>query len=753
MKRKGALACLLFFCSTLISGTALAENQPLYKYTKNAEGTLGYDTKSPVPFYENATEFVTLPSTYSQPKHQFKSTWVATIANLNMPQPTSEADFKASYLERLQTLSDWNMNAMIFQVRPLLDAWYPSELNPWSEFLSGSQGTDPGYDPLKWMIDVTHEAGMEYHAWFNPYRVTNTKLSDQSTLDKLKMSKDEVLALSTSEQVLKLKEAGILAPNNYAAQHPENVLMFDEKLFLNPGIPEVQSYVIDSMKEVVENYDIDAIHFDDYFYPYRITVGEDNVFFGDKNEDQATFEKYGKGYTDIEEWRRDNITHLVSGVKSMLDSHNKNKQKAVQFGISPFGIWEHKTNDSRGSNTPTTSSQSYSSSIFADTYKWVKEETVDYIIPQIYWSFDQKAAPYGELTRWWNNVAEGSHSQVYVGHANYKHATNGGWEVAWLNPEEIPNQMKFNQQYDNIDGSVLFSYNDLIPSDIPSLADNLKERNQAKNQAIELLKNEYFSTPSLVPEKPWLSHQAISAPISMNLVQAKNQATLTWKDQAANQTRYFVVYKGTGTAEEVTANPGNIVKRLFKKQDQAEFSFVSENDKEGTSYYVTAVDAAGVESEPTKIVVPEVVPDEKKTTGKITVSYLTEDKKQLTKENLVLEGEIDTPYKTEAKEFAGYELVETPKNATGKFTEQEQNVVYIYRTKTSTSTTEETKISTTSTTEKKAAGNDETTKPTGKSFPSTGESTNHWLTLAGIFLLGFSVKYFFSKKRSQITKS
>lgn len=746
MRRKGALACLIFFCSTLISGTALAENQPLYKYTKNAEGTLGYDTKLPVPIYENAKEFVTIPSEYNQPKHQFKSTWVATIANLNIPQPKNEADFKASYLERLQTLSDWNMNAMIFQIRPLLDAWYPSELNPWSEFLSGAQGTNPGYDPLKWMIDVTHEAGMEYHAWFNPYRVTNTRLSAQSTLDKLKMSKDEVLALSTSEQVIKLKETGILAPNNYAAQHPENVLMFDEKLFLNPGIPEVQNYVIESMKEVVENYDIDAIHFDDYFYPYRITVDEKNIFFGDKNEDQATFEKYGKDYTDIEAWRRDNINHLVSGVKTMLDTHNKTNKTAVQFGVSPFGIWDHKANDVRGSNTPTTSSQSYSSSIFADTYKWIQEETVDYIIPQVYWSFDQKAAPYGELTRWWNNAAEGSHSQVYVGHANYKHATNGGWEVAWLNPEEIPNQMKFNQQYNNINGSVLFSYNDLIPSDIPSLADNLKERNQAKNQAIELLKNEYFSIPSLVPEKTWLSHQAISAPISMNFVQTANQATLSWKDHPVNQTRYFVVYKGIGTAEEVTAKPENIVKRLFKKQDQAEFSFVSENDKEGTSYYVTAVDAAGVESEPTKVVVPEVVPDEKKTTGKVTVSYLTEDKKQLSKENLVLEGEIDTPYETEAKEFAGYELLATPKNATGKFTEQEQRVIYLYRTKTNTSTTDETKSSTTSTIEQKAAGNNETTKPTGKTFPSTGETTNHWLTFAGIVLLGFFSKILFFKK-------
>ena len=744
LKRKGALACLVFFCSTLVPCSAFAENEPLHKYTKNPDGSFGYDTTIPVPLYKDAKEFVTIPNSYTQPKHQFKSTWVATIANLNIPQPTNEADFKANYLERLETLSNWNMNAMIFQVRPLLDAWYPSKLNPWSEFLSGSQGTDPGYDPLKWMIDVTHEAGMEYHAWFNPYRVTNTKLSAQSTLDKLKMSKEDILSLTTSEQVLKLKEAGILAPTNYAAQHPENVLMFDEKLFLNPGIPEVQNYVIESMKEVVENYDVDAIHFDDYFYPYRISVDGKNVVFGEKNEDQSTFEKYGAGYTDIEKWRRDNITHLVSGVKAMLDTHNKTKQTAVQFGVSPFGIWEHKENDPRGSNTPTTSSQSYSNSIFADTYQWIKDETVDYIVPQIYWSFDQIAAPYGELTRWWNNVATNSHTQIYVGHANYKHATNGGWETAWLNPEEIPNQMKFNQQYEHINGSVLFSYNDLIPSDISSLPDNLKARNQAKNQSIDLLKENYFLIPSLVPEKKWLSHQTISAPISTNFEQTTEKTTVSWKDQPANQTRYFMIYKGSGTAEQVIANPANIIKRLFKSKDQPEFSFIEDTKEQkeaDISYYVTALDAAGMESTPTKITAPE----EEKTAGKVIVSYLTEDKKTL--DSVTLQGDLGNEYTTTPKTFKGYELTHIPENAKGKYTEQEQAVVYLYRATSTSSTTEESttapSASPTTSSEQKPVGINDTTKPTGKSFPKTGERANHWFTIAGVLLLGL---FFYKKK-------
>lgn len=752
MKKKFGVAALLTLSTLLLPVGALAESQPLYKFGKKADGTLGYDSATPVPFYSNSSDFINIPTHYEQPKNQFKSSWVATISNLNFPKATSQADFQANYLNVLKDFSDWNMNAMIFQVRPLLDAYYPSELNPWSEFITGEQGVNPGYDPLKWMIDVTHEAGMEYHAWFNPYRVTNTKLSSDSVLKKTGMTKEEILALSTVEQVKALGKAGILASNNYALLHPENVLSFDEKLFLNPGIPAVRDYVIASIAEVVHNYDVDAIHFDDYFYPYRITVDGVNVIFGDKGEDAATFKEYGAGYSDIEAWRRDNITALVEGLKTVIDQHNQTNQKAVQFGISPFGIWEHKANNPLGSNTPTGSSQSYSSSIYADTYKWMKADSLDYVIPQIYWSFDQAAAPYGELARWWNNAAEGSHTQVYVGHANYKHVSNGGWDASWLNPEEVPNQLKFNQGYSNIKGSALFSYNDIQPSDINSLAENLRERHQAKNASIALLKEGYFNLPALVPEKPWLSHETLAAPVAIS----KDATTLKWSDATTNQTtRYYILYSGAGTATETTTSASNIVDRIWAG-DQKEFSYPLLSTKMADkNYYVSAVDAAGVESEPTLIKTPEPLG------GSVTVSYLAEDQTELSPK-VVLTGQVGATYETENKEFQGYTLKSLPANATGTFTDSPQSVSYLYTKNTETSSSTSDSTSTTSETgsssssNKKAnesatppsSSNKKTLDPAAKKsiLPQTGTRISPSLAYLGLLVLGLALRLIYKKK-------
>ncbi|EUJ22764.1 LPXTG-motif cell wall anchor domain-containing protein [Listeria grandensis FSL F6-0971] len=555
MKKWAAMLCILVLSLSAfaIVGQAEEATEGLNKFIKKADGTYGYEANTPVYYYNGSTEQVQIPASYTQPKEQFKSSWVATIANLNFAKVASEAAFKAQYKTVLDDFESWNMNAVIFQVRPLLDAYYPSKINPWSEFIaSGVQGVNPGYDPLAIMVEETHKRGMEYHAWFNPYRVTNTKLTTASILTKIGATKEEALAMTVPEQIEAWNKAGILADDNYAVKHPETVLRFDEKLFLNPGIPAVQEYVAATIQEVVTNYDIDAIHFDDYFYPYRITVDGKNVLFGDQQEDAATFAQYGipAGYPNtkagIDEWRRDNITTLIDKVKQTIDTHNQAKKTAVQFGISPFGIWEHKANNPLGSNTPTGSSQSYSQSIFADTYQWIKDEKIDYMTPQIYWSFDQNAAPYGDLARWWNKAAEGTHVQIYVGHANYKHLGNGGWEAAWMNSEEIPNQMRFNQLLENVSGSVLFSYNDIRKSDMATIPDAQKPVNQAKNESIDLLQKTYFKIPSLTPSKPWLAHQAITAPMQVK----QTGGTLTWSDTAANDARYYVVYKGTGTATE-----------------------------------------------------------------------------------------------------------------------------------------------------------------------------------------------------------
>src|SRR5690606_32315988 len=215
----------------------------------------------------------------SAENRRFSSAWVATIANLNFGKPADAADFDARYTAVLDDFESWNMNAVIFQVRPLLDAYYPSELNPWSEFLTGTQGVDPGYDPMARAIEATHARGMEFHAWLNPYRVTNVKMTAPDILAALDMSADVLTAPSIPDYIAALNAAGILADDNYAVAHPDQVLSFEEKLILDPGQPEVRDFVAASVAEIVENYDVDAIHFDDYFYPYRITVDGEDVYF------------------------------------------------------------------------------------------------------------------------------------------------------------------------------------------------------------------------------------------------------------------------------------------------------------------------------------------------------------------------------------------------------------------------------------------------------------------------------------------
>lgn len=572
--------------------------EPLYKFRRDENNVLGYDINNPVFFHRNSNEQIKIPVNYDFPKSEFRSMWVATIDNIHFPKVTSEEEFKSKYLEVLDTFDSYNMNSIIFQVRPLLDTYYESSLNPWSQFIGGIQGVNPNYDPLKFMIEETHKRSMEYHAWLNPYRVTNTKITSSKILEQLGITKEEALNLSIIEHIKKFNEAGILADTNFAVLHPEYVLRFDEKLFLNPGIPAVQDYLVATIKEIILNYDVDAIHFDDYFYPYKTTVAGKPLLFGDNNEDRETFIENGipNGFEDtkagIDDWRRNNIDALIIKIKSAIDNHNNVTGKAVQFGISPFGIWEHIDNDSRGSNTPTSSSQSYSESIFANTYKWIKEEMLDYVIPQIYWSFDQPAAPYGELVRWWNDVANDSKVQIYIGHANYKYVENGGFDDTWLKSDEIPNQIRFNQLYENILGSALFSYKEMLKTNTSLLPDNDRLKYEAKNNAIDILKNDYFKYKTLIPAKPWLSHQEVLAPINVSV----NNNILTWEHENYAMIRNYVIYMGIGTIKEIISTPENIVDVVWNTGYN---SYTLENIPDSYTVIITALDRAGVESEGT----------------------------------------------------------------------------------------------------------------------------------------------------------
>ncbi|AMC93942.1 hypothetical protein AOC36_08065 [Erysipelothrix larvae] len=579
MKKLMALLCGLGIVLSQTGHIKAEDSTDLYRYVKYSDGTYGYDTNVPVMFYSGSNERISIPNVYTQEKEQFKSTWIATIFNLHFkPDSSDKEDIQELYKERIETAKEMNLNALIFQVRPTLDAaFYQSDINPSSEYFTGKQGVEASYDPMYWMIEETHRNGMEFHAWFNPYRVTN---SDFAVVTG-KNSSD----YTPGEKALYLNEIGLLADDNFAVLNPEYVLEFKGKLFLNPGEPEVVQHVVDTVVEFMEKYDTDAIHFDDYFYPYR--VGDD--YFGKNGEDATTYDKYGEGYTDIDSWRRDNVTFLIDSVKEAIDNHNETNKTAIQFGISPFGIWEHKAIDDRGSNTPTGSSKSYSEQIYADTYQWIKDEKLDYVAPQIYWAFAAAAAPYGEIARWWDSVAEGTNVNIYVGHAAYKHTSNGGWDADWMNPEELNNQVKFNQNYKNIKGSIMYSYNDILVDE-----NTTSPQKEANNKAIEILKSDTFKIASLTPSHQKLSHND-TKPVDSVVLEG---STLKWIDSNNTNARFYVVYAGNETGvEELVANPNNIVDRVYF-EGKGDYEYTLSTQDLSKNYAVTVLDRAYVETKP-----------------------------------------------------------------------------------------------------------------------------------------------------------
>lgn len=515
---------------------------------------------------------IQVPTYVQQQNEQFRGVWVSTVYNLDFPSKKGLAkeEYKAEYIKLLDNLESLNINSVIFQIRPKLDAFYQSKINPWSEYLTGTQGLSPGWDPLKWMIEETHNRGMEFQAWFNPYRVTTNKETTK-TVDK------------------KLSE---LAPNNWARQNPQYVFDFDGKLYLNPGEPEVIKYIVDSVMEVVENYDIDAIHFDDYFYPYR-SINDKNKWYSKKEE--ISFKKYGTGFKDVSDWRRANVDKLIFDLHNSIKSYNINNKKSVQFGISPFGIWGHKemhpegSKNGIGSLTPISSQASYDN-LFADTRKWVKNNWIDYIAPQIYWTFDEKAAPYGELVNWWANVVKDTNVHLYIGHASYRKADINNKNVSWKNSREISNQLKFNSLYEEVKGSIFFSYRSLLKNDKNSIV---------SNQFIDTLKNEHFNNISLLPAKSWLGHGEIQSPFELSVVNTDTGNILTWHDRKDNESSYYIIYR-EDISSRVDRNSKKIIKKIKRTNEDTFFTYIDNNvdPSKDCIYSVTAMDRAYNESLP-----------------------------------------------------------------------------------------------------------------------------------------------------------
>jgi uncharacterized lipoprotein YddW (UPF0748 family) len=329
-----------------------------------------------------------------------QAVWMATVLNIDFPSTKNNiAAQKKEYTEKLDKLKAIGINTIVVQVRPKADALYKSNINPWSDVLTGIQGKNPGYDPMTFMIEEAHKRGMTFHAWLNPYRITTSGTN-----------------------------LGILYATHPAKLHPEWVIKCNNALYYNPELEGVKSHIVETVKEIVKNYNIEAIDFDDYFYPsnYPLPKGEG---------------KNGK----VANNRRQNINDMIKRVSMAIKSTKKN----VLFGISPAGIWKNSTSDSTGSNT--SGNESYYS-IYADTRSWIKNQWIDYIAPQIYWETGNKSADYETLVKWWSNEVKGTNVKLYISQGIYN-------EVV---AKQIDVQLKINRKYSQVGGSFYYGLKSLL---------------------------------------------------------------------------------------------------------------------------------------------------------------------------------------------------------------------------------------------------------------------------------------------------
>ncbi|MEU6867408.1 family 10 glycosylhydrolase [Streptomyces sp. NPDC046876] len=346
---------------------------------------------------------------------EFRGMWIATVGNTDWPSETGldPGEQRAELLALLDAAVQRRLNAVVLQVRPTADAMWPGAREPWSQWLTGEQGRDPGWDPLGTAVAEARARGLELHAWFNPYRIANDHGDPMA-----------------------------LAPSHPARRNPGWTVAYGGKLYYNPGLPEVRAFVQEAMLDAVSRYAVDGVHWDDYFYPYPVE--------GEEFDDDEAFERHGAGFASRADWRRYNTDTLVREMSARV----RQVRPAARFGISPFAVWRNKDRDPLGSDTR--AGVGTYDDLYADTRTWVKEGWIDYVVPQAYWHIGHPAADYAKVVPWWAQTVAGTGVDLYVGEALYRCDRNSP-EPAWRDPAELSRHVAFARGCAEVRGHVYFS--------------------------------------------------------------------------------------------------------------------------------------------------------------------------------------------------------------------------------------------------------------------------------------------------------
>ncbi len=480
---------------------------------------------------------------FSQPqKHEMRGVWIATVANIDWPSSRNltTQQQRDEMRKMLDKFSENNINAIFIQIRPTADAFYPSQLEPWSNWLTGKQGKipEPFYDPLQFIVEEAHKRCIEVHVWLNPYRVTNSDNID------------------------------LLSPKHIYYKNKDLFVKYGGKYYFDPGLDETREFLNRVVEEIIENYDIDGIHFDDYFYPYKVN----NEDF----PDNLSFKRNPRGFLpdQKDDWRRNNVNMVIKELNRTI----KSLKPWVQFGISPFGVWRNKYNDPRGSATQA-GAQNYDD-LYADILKWLNDSIIDYVVPQLYWEIGKKVADYEVLVKWWSENSYGRN--LYIG--QFVSGLELNKEKSWKTPNEITRQMRMNKMYPQVEGSVFYSAKPFLK--------NLQGLNDS-------LKKVFYAYPAICPPSSLTPGESSAQPQNIRVIKDHNDVFLLWDEVTEDggcSVMYYMVYAFKGKKVGDLNDPTAIIYRTT-----GDSLDLKDTDKKLKGYYtfvVTAINRYRQESIP-----------------------------------------------------------------------------------------------------------------------------------------------------------
>jgi uncharacterized lipoprotein YddW (UPF0748 family) len=480
-----------------------------------------------------------LSNAQTSPKREFRAAWIATVSNIDWPskQGLPSIQQQQELINRLDALRAMGCNAVILQIRPAADALYASEYEPWSRFLSGKQGQQPfpAYDPLSFAIEEAHKRHMELHAWFNPFRaLTDSKKNPNP-------------------------------PSHVTHKHPDWIISYGGKSYIDPGVPEAREYVTKVIMDVVKRYDIDGVHLDDYFYPYRIP----GVEFGDGQ----SFGRFKESFSNKEDWRRNNVSTFVA----TLYNNIKSEKKFVKFGISPFGVWRNASKDPEGSATR--GGQTCYDDLYSDILLWQRKGWVDYTLPQLYWEHGHRAAAFETLLPWWENHSYKRH--MYFGLGVYRMAESKA--LIWQGPTEILKQIEAIRTKCENPGVVFYS------------ASSFNKISSALSDSLKNATNKHVAFP---PTMPWLDNKAPDAP-ELKAEKKVDFLQLEWSTVGKKQDNItYAVYRFQKN-ETIDLDKSE---HIISVQKGNKFMDKTASTKKNEVYVVTALDRLWNESKASNVV-------------------------------------------------------------------------------------------------------------------------------------------------------